>query len=282
MIIPPSFSMVLYGASGGVSISGMFMAGVIPGYLTVLMFILLSITMGILHQYKNANHERLPVKQQIFIVCDALLPLMMPVFVLGGVVSGICTPTEAAAVACVYAFILACFVYREIDMKALINICTRSSITTAVIMLVISMSSPFGWILAMNSIPDLIIQTVTTITDNPIYSMILIAGVMIVLGTFMDGTCLLILLTPILVPLMKSLGIDLIHFGLVFMYTLAIGGITPPLALSLFVACRIININVDQIFPDILYVLGIMCVITLLLILFPDISLLLPRSLGLI
>jgi C4-dicarboxylate transporter DctM subunit len=282
MIIPPSFCMVVYGASGGVSISGLFMAGFIPGFSAVLAFILLSICMGILRGYKDANPVRLPVKRQMYIVGDALLPLMMPALVLGGVVSGICTPTEAAGVACVYAFILACFVYREIDMKTLIAICTRSSISTAIIMLIISMSSPFGWILALNNIPTVFAQVVMSITENPIASMLLISGILLVLGTFMDGTCLIILLTPILVPLMKSLNVDLVHFGLVFMFAIAIGGITPPLALSLFVACRTININIDQVFPDILYVIGIMCFIMLLLILFPGMSLILPQSMGLI
>ncbi|MDR1829045.1 MAG: TRAP transporter large permease [Methylobacteriaceae bacterium] len=282
MIIPPSFCMVVYGASGGVSISALFMGGVIPGFACVLGFVLLSIGMGIVHGYMDRNYKRLPIGEQLFIVGDALLPLLMPAIVLGGVVFGVFTPTEAAGVASVYAFVLAYFVYREIDFNVLINICVRSSISTAIIMLIISMSTPFGWILAMNNIPTLFAQTVMSVTENPITSMILISGILLVLGTFMDGTCLIILLTPILVPLMKSLNIDLVHFGMVFMLAIAIGGVTPPLALSLFVSCRIIKINIDEVFPDVLYVIGIMSFVLLLVILVPGMSLYIPRSMGLI
>ena len=280
MIIPPSFCMVLYGASGGVSIGALFLAGVIPGVLSILSFVAFSVLAGMTRGYRETEQIALSLRQRVGIVCDALLPLFMPIIILGGVLSGAMTPTESAAVACVYSFILAAFVYREITAAEMIAICGRSATSTAIVMLIISMASPFGWIMAMNDIPTLFAQTVTSIATQPLAVTVLVTGVLLVLGTFMDGNSLIILLTPILLPLMSNLGLDPVHFGIILLMAMAVGGITPPLALSLFVSARIAGIRIEETFPDILYVVGILVLMTFLVIIVPDMALWLPRLAG--
>jgi C4-dicarboxylate transporter DctM subunit len=280
MIIPPSFCMVLYGASGGVSIGAMFMAGFIPGFLAIFSLIVYSVIVGKIRGYKEAGGRPLTLKERAAIVCDALLPLFMPVIILGGVLSGVVTPTECAAVASVYSFILAAFVYKEITAREMIKICSRSTISTAIVMLIISMAAPFGWIMAMNAVPALFATTVMSVASEPLAVTLLVTAVMLVLGTFMDGNSLIILLTPILLPLMTNLGLDPVHFGIIMMMSMAVGGITPPLALSLFVSVRIVGIKVEETFPEILYVVAILVFVTLLIVFIPDIAMWLPRTLG--
>ena len=282
MIIPPSFTMVMYGATGGVSIGAMFVAGVLPGLLMSFAFVLLSIFIGKIRGYKDSEFASLTLKDRLFIVSDALLPLVMPLIILGGVMSGAVTPTESAAVASIYAFFLAGFVYKEINLSTIIKICSNSTLTTAIVMLVIATSASFSWLSAMNGIPEMFTKAMISLSDDPVTIVVLVTILMVILGTFMDANCLIILLTPILVPLMITIGFDTVHFGIILICSMAIGGVTPPLALSLFVSTRIAKIGVDQTFPDCLYVVGVMFVVTMILIFFPDISLYLPSLAGLV
>jgi C4-dicarboxylate transporter DctM subunit len=280
MIIPPSFCMVLYGAASGyVSIEGMFLAGVIPGVFTIVLFIIYSIFMGKRHGF-YAPHESLTAKQRVLIVFDALPPLMMPAIILGGVLSGLFPPTESAAVASMYAFFLAAIVYREINFATLVRICTRSAISSAIVMLIIAMASPFGWIMAMQGIPKLLASSVISLSSNLYVVVMLITLVLLVLGTFMEGNSLIILLTPILLPLVTSLGMDAIQFGMVFMMTIAVGGVSPPLAVSLYVSARIVGIKIEETFPEILHVLAILVFTTFLCVFFQGFSLYLPSLFG--
>ena len=281
MIIPPSFCMVLYGAASGyVSIEGMFLAGFIPGIFTILLFIVYSVFIGKRRGYVSAQHETLAPRQRVFIVLDALPPLMMPAIILGGVLSGVFPPTESAAVAAMYAFVLAMFVYRQIDLATLVRICTRSAISSAIVMLIISMAAPFGWIMAMQGVPKLIATSVMALSSDMYVVVVLITIVLLVMGMFMEGNSLIILLTPILLPLVSSLGMDAIQFGMVFMMAIAVGGVSPPLAVSLYVSARTVGIRVEQTFPEVLHVLAILTVTTFLCIFWPAFSLYLPSLFG--
>ncbi|MDQ2084448.1 TRAP transporter large permease [Xanthobacteraceae bacterium Astr-EGSB] len=281
MIIPPSFCMVLYGAASGyVSIEGMFLAGFIPGIFTILLFIVYSVVIGKRRGYVSARRESLTPRQRVFIVLDALPPLMMPAIILGGVLSGVFPPTESAAVAAMYAFVLATFVYRQIDLATLVRICTRSAISSAIVMLIISMAAPFGWILAMQGVPKLIATSVMAMSANMYVVVVLITFVLLFLGMFMEGNSLIILLTPILLPLVSSLGMDAIQFGMVFMMAIAVGGVSPPLAVSLYVSARTVGIRVEQTFPEVLHVLAILVFTTFLCIFWPAFSLYLPSLFG--
>ncbi|MCC8193925.1 MAG: TRAP transporter large permease [Deltaproteobacteria bacterium] len=281
MIIPPSFCMVLYGAASGyVSIEGMFLAGFVPGFATILLFIGYSFFMGKRHGYHSGRQAGLTARQRLLIVLDALPPLMMPAIILGGVLSGVFPPTESAAIAAVYAFILATFVYREVNPATLVRICTRSAISSAIVMLIIAMAAPFGWIMAMQGIPKLLATSVMELSSNLYVVVLLITLVLLVLGTFMEGNSLIILLTPILLPLVTSLGMDAIQFGIVFMMAIAIGGVSPPLAVSLYVSARIVGIRIEETFPEVLHVLAILAFITILCVFFPSFSLYLPSLFG--
>jgi C4-dicarboxylate transporter DctM subunit len=281
MIIPPSFCMVLYGAASGyVSIEGMFLAGFVPGAATIALFIIYSFVIGRRRGYVSAQTQALSVKQCLLITLDALPPLMMPAIILGGVLSGVFPPTESAAVASMYAFFLAVFVYREVDFPTLVKICTRSAISSAIVMLIISMAAPFGWIMAMQGIPKLLAASVMELSSNLYVVVMLITLALLVLGTFMEGNSLIILLTPILLPLVTSLGMDAIQFGIVFMMAIAVGGVSPPLAVSLYVSARTVGIRIEETFPEVLHALGILVLITILCIFVPAFSLYIPSLFG--
>ncbi|MDK2905407.1 MAG: C4-dicarboxylate transporter, DctM subunit [Eubacteriaceae bacterium] len=278
IVILPSLSMVVYGTSGSVSIGDLFLAGIIPGILTVAFLVILAVIIGKKRGYRGAE-GRLTAGDRVKIFIDALLPLFMPVIILGGVLSGVITPTESAVIAVVYAFILAMFVYKELKLKDIVNICTSSAISSAIILFIMSTAAPFGWIMATQNIPELIANVLLSISRNPTVIYLLIILLLLFLGTFMETNSTIILLTPILLPLVTSLGMDLIHFGISMILNLAIGGATPPLAVCLFTSTRILKIRVEDTFPDILYVCGTMVLALLLVVLIPQLSLFLPSVL---
>lgn len=277
MVIPPSFSMVVYGAAGCVSIAGLFLAGFIPGFLAIGLLVVFSILIGRRRGYIDRSMAGLSNYEKYKIILDALPPLFMPIIILGGVLSGIVTPTESAAVAVVYSFFLVVVIYKEITVKRFFNLCANSVATTAIIMFIISNAAPFGWIVAFKDIPGILAEGLLAFSTNWMVILSLITLSLLFLGTFMEGTSIIILLTPIFLPIVKSLGMDPIHFGIVMMLAMAIGGITPPLAVSLFVSIRIVGIKIDETFPEILYVLGILIFVLFLVVFIPEISMLLPR-----
>lgn len=278
VVIPPSLSMVVYGATGGVSIGTLFLAGLIPGLLCIGALILLSVVLGKKRGYISTS-EYLSFEEKVKIVLDAMLPLIMPGIILGGVMTGIATPTESAVVAVVYAFILATFVYKEFSWNSLKDVCVKSSISTAIIMFIMATATPFGWIMATQNIPQLFAETLLSITKNPIAIYLLIMLLLLFLGTFMETNSTIILLTPILLPIVVNLGFDPVHFGIAMILNLVIGGVTPPLAVCLFTSTRILGIRIEDTFPDIFYVLGVMTLVLLFVVLFPQLTLWLPTFL---
>lgn len=279
IIIPPSLSMVVYGTSGGVSIGNLFLAGFIPGLLTIGFLIILAVFMGKKRNYRGTEDISSRPGAYLRIFIDALLPLFMPVIILGGVLSGIITPTESAVIAVIYAFILAMFVYKELKFNDIINICIKSAISSSIILFIMSTATPFGWIMATQNVPSIFAQVLLSISNNPIIIYLLIALLLLFLGTFMETNSIIILLTPMLLPVVTSLGMDPIHFGIIMILNLAIGGATPPLAVCLFTSTRILGIKVEDTFPDIFYVVGVMVLALLLVVLIPQLSLFLPSIL---
>ncbi len=279
MVIPPSFSMVVYGASGGVSIGNLFLGGFIPGVMAVMALAGYSMLVGLRRGYYHTGHS-LGLAEKLRITLDALLPLFMPVIILGGVMTGAVTPTESGMIAVIYALLLEIFVYRAMTFKRLRAICVNSAITSAIIMFIMSAATPFGWIMATENIPKLFADGILAVTDNPHIIYLLIMCMLLALGTFMEGTSIIILVTPILLPVVASFGMDGVHFGIFLMLAIAIGGTTPPLAVNLFVSTRIVGIKVEDTFPDILFVIGIMTAVLLLTLYIPELSLYLPGLLG--
>ena len=223
--------------------------------------------------------ENYTKEEKRHIIIDAIPSLMMPLLVLGGVLLGIMTPTESAVIAVVYAFILAFFVYRELKLKDLLNLFTSAAVTTSVIMLIIGCAAPFGWLLAINNVPNIITEAILGLSTNPVVIMALITVLLLFLGTFMETISIIVLLTPMLLPVVTKLGFSPVHFGVILILNLAIGGTTPPLAVCLFTACRILGIQIDETFPDILYIVGTLILCLILIIVFPAITVGLPNLL---
>ena len=274
-IIPPSIPMVILGTLGELSVGALFLAGIIPGIMVGLSLLVVAY---VISRKRNYPKEKVKSVRELFYgLKDALLALLMPAIIMGGILGGIFTPTEAAVVAVVYSFIVSFLVYREMRWKDLPKVLIDSVVTTSIIMLVIANSATFGWILANHQVPQIVAQVFLSISTNKWVILLLINLFLLFLGTFMETTASLIILTPILLPLAVKVGIDPIHFGLVMVLNLVIGLITPPLGVCLFVACGIAKITLEQIakaiLPFLIAVIAVLFIVTYI----PELSLWIPR-----
>jgi len=278
VIIPPSIPMVTYGVSAGASIGSMFTAGIIPGILIGIALMIASYFICKKNGY-GIGEGRFSIKEFIIALKDAFWAILMPVIILGGIYGGFFTPTEAAAVAVAYGFIIGFFVYKEIKLKDLKNIFLDSAVSTATVMIIISAASAFGWILTAERIPDAVAVGFTKLTDSPIIYMLLINLLLLIVGTFMETNAAIIILTPIFLPLAIQLGIDPIYFGIIMVCNLAIGMVTPPLGVNLFVACGISKITIEQITKAVIPLILTNIAVLLLLTFVPQIITFLPKVL---
>lgn len=276
MVIPPSMAMVVFGVSAGVSIGKLFLAGIIPGLLTAVLLIVYGVYISKRRQYGGKG--KFNIHELVVSGKQAILPLLLPVIILGGVMTGIFTPTESAVVAVVYAFILAFFVYREVNLKQLAESVNSSAITSAAILFIIAAASPFGWIMTIEHIPDALANMLTNVTQNDILQLILISLLLLIMGTFMETIATIIIMTPILTPIAVGIGLDPIHFGVLMMMNLAIGGVTPPLAVGLFTSAKISGIKIEDTFPDVLHVLAVMLLAYALVLFIPSLALFIPKT----
>jgi C4-dicarboxylate transporter DctM subunit len=274
-IIPPSIPMVILGTVGELSIGALFLAGVIPGIMVGLSLLVVSYIISRRRNYPKGRIKS--IKEFFFGLKDAMLALLMPGIIMGGILGGIFTPTEAAVVAVVYALLVSFLVYREIRWKDLPKILIDSIVTTSIIMLVIANSAIFGWILANQQVPQAVAQVFLSVSNNKWVILLLINIFLLFVGTFMETTASLIILTPILLPLAVKIGIDPIHFGVVMVLNLVIGLITPPLGVCLFIACSIAKITLEQIakaiLPFLIAVIAVLFIVTYI----PELSLWIPR-----
>lgn len=226
-IIPPSIVMVVYAQPAGISVGDMFLGGVIPGLLTICALIALNCFFAARREKKEERDNHVyTTKERAKIVGDALLPLLMPVAILGGVFSGLCTATEASVVAVLYAFILAVFVYQELTLKDFFRVAADAVVTTGVIMLIISFDSPFGWIMSTQRVPQMFAAWLTSITTSKFLILAFIL-LLLILGMFMETVCIIILVMPILLPIVVSLGLSPLHFGIAMLMALMVGSLTP-------------------------------------------------------
>ena len=276
LVIPPSVCMVVYAQNAGVSIGSMFLAGFIPGFIAVFLLGGLSVVVAIRRNYKGERVAVSTVKDVIMVVLDALLPLLMPVIILGGVLSGMFTPTESATIATVYAFLLAKFVYKEITWKQLYRTLVDSARASASILFIIAAATPFGWVLTMKNVTAIVSNAVLSALHSPALIYLAIVLILCILGTFMESFTIIILTTPIFLPIIQSIGVDPVSYGIVLMFCICIGGVPPPLAVCLFTSCRILKIRIEETIPDVWLVIGVLFVVTLLLMVCPQISLFLP------
>jgi len=279
--IPPSNIMVIYGAFMQVSIAGLFLTGLLPGL--ILGFALMIMTARISKRRNYPVGERRATFREILVgFKDAIVALLMPIIILGGILSGVFTPTEAAAVAVAYAMVLGFFVYRNLTISDLIPLFLKMAKTTGVVFLVISAASILGWVLAIEQIPEKVAALMLGISSNKYVIMLLILGLLMIVGMFMDIAAALIILGPILHPLAVSLGYHPLHFGIIMVLALNIALMTPPVGACLFVACGISKLTLEQIsreiWPFILVEVGVLLLITFV----PDIPLFLPRLMGMV
>jgi len=249
-IIPPSIPMVLYGALAEVSVGRLFMGGIIPGILVGISLMILVYMMSIKRNYPR--DKTISFKEFLIRLEKAFLPALTPVIILGGIISGVFTPTEAAAVAAVYAFVLSFFVYRTLKIKNLPGIFLDTMITTSIVTFIISNASSFSYLLLLGDISGKLVNALTAITMNRYIMLFILNIVLLFFGCVMEAGVALILLVPILVPLLNMVGIDLVHFGVVMVLNLMIGVATPPIGMSLFVVSRISNMKVEDLMRSIL------------------------------
>ncbi|HHV51929.1 MAG TPA: TRAP transporter large permease [Synergistaceae bacterium] len=279
-IIPPSIPMVIYAvAAGNVSIAGLFLAGAVPGILIGVAMMIYNYVISLKRNYPR-RETRITFMEFIRIFRRAILVLMMPIIILGGILSGIFTPTEASAVAVAYAIIVGFFVTRELNFKGLTRALLNSGIESGVVLIVVGMSSIVSWILATQQVPQIAANFFLSLTDNPFIYLLCVNALLLFLGCFMDPTPAIILVTPILTPIAIALGIDPLHFGLVVVINLIVGLITPPVGLCLFIACGIAKISLERISKAVLPFVLVEIAVLFLITYVPSICLFLPKLLG--
>lgn len=280
VIIPPSIPMVMYCVATGVSVGAMFMGGVIPGILIGISLCVYSSLYSKKHKYINAEAAPFSWGNVGRSLADGIWALLVPVIILGGIYGGIFTPTEAAAVAVAYGLIVGLFVYRDLKAKDLYRIFGSAALTTATIMVILGTATTFGRILTLERIPTMIADFFESVAKGPIMLLILINILLLIVGCFMETNAAIIILAPIFLPIVESMGINPVHFGIVMVVNLAIGFVTPPLGVNLFVSCNVANAKLEEICKGILPILGVMIVDLLLITYVEPLSTFLPALLG--
>ncbi|MEO0793877.1 MAG: TRAP transporter large permease [Verrucomicrobiota bacterium] len=279
LLIPPSNIMIVYSvAAGSVSIAAMFMAGIIPGLLAGLFIMLVCGGFALKHRYPR--EARSSFTHILTSFRHAFLSLFLIVVVIGGILAGIFTATEAAAISVVYAFVLTVFVYREISFSTLPEILLATGVTTAVIMLLIGASSGMSWIMTMANIPQSVSAALLAMSDNPIIILLTINLLLLVVGTFMDMTPAVLIFTPIFLPVAVSLGMHEVHFGIMMIANLCIGLCTPPVGTCLFIGCGVGNTTIAKVTKTMLPFFGAMFVSLMIVTYMPKVSLWLPVQTG--
>ncbi|GKV65228.1 MULTISPECIES: TRAP transporter large permease [unclassified Sporosarcina] len=279
VLIPPSIPMIIYAVAAGVSVTGMFSAGVGPGVLVGLALIIYVLYYARKNDYKG-DERTYTLKEALGIFVNAIPALLIPVIILGGIYGGIFTPTEAAAIACFYGIIVSVFLYKEVKIKDLPQIAFRACLLCAPVIIIIGISSGFGLILTITEVPTAIADFILSISANKIVILLLINILLLIVGTFMETNAAIIILTPILLPIVTTLGVNPIHFGLIMILNLAIGFITPPLGANLFMAAQISNTKFELLMKAIIPWIIVMIIVLLLVTYIPAISLFLPKLLN--
>ncbi|MBM4761362.1 TRAP transporter large permease [Bacillus sp. B15-48] len=271
VMIPPSVPLILFGVIAGTSIGDLFIAGVLPGILVGFSLVLVAYFISRKHGY--GKEDKSSAREVFTAFNKAILAILMPVIILGGIYGGIFTPTEGSVVAVVYGLIVGLVIYREIKLKDLPQIFISSAVTSAVIMFIISCASIFGFILTREQIPLQLSNAMLEISSNPIVVLLIINLILLIVGTFLETSAAIIILAPILLPVVTAIGIDPVHFGIIMVVNLAIGFITPPIGINLFVASNIANVRLEKIVRAIIPFLIILIVDVIIITFVPSISL---------
>ena len=277
-IMPPSLGFVIYGSMTGTSIGGLFLAGILPA------LVMTAAQMLLVYFEARRTGQRLYPKASLKEVLSSfgrsLLPMLTPLIILSGILTGVTTPTEAAVLAVLYALFLGTLVYRELSWQGVLQTVVNVGKGTSRIMLIVSFAALFGWILTYEGIPGMLAEALSSLSDDSYVILLVLNLFILLLGCFMEGISVMLIVIPVLMPLLLSLGVDLMHFGVVLELNLNIGLITPPLGVCAYVAADIAGVSFEEviraIWPFLLVLFGVLMLITYI----PALTLLLPRAFG--
>jgi len=276
-IIPPSIPFIIYGVTASVSVAGLFLGGVLPGI--VLAGALMLYMYFVARKNDYPRDPKTPAKEILIAAWKALPALFMPVLIMGGILSGMFTPTEAAGVTVLYAAVMGAFYYHKLTFKSLPKVLLASGLESGMVMLLIAMSEPFAWFVAVDQIPQLIVEWISHVTTSPYMILFLVNIFLIILGIPMETAPALVIVTPVLAPIAVAVGIDPIHMGIVICLNLVLGLITPPVGAVLFAVCGMANMSIERlskaIWPPFLVSIAVLAIVTYI----PWLSTFLPRLL---
>jgi tripartite ATP-independent transporter DctM subunit len=281
-LIPPTNAPIVYSAAaGGVSVAALLMAGWIPGLLWAAVCMVLVVLYATKKGYVVKRTEKITAKEVFKTIWDAIPSLFLIVIIIGGILTGIFSPTEASGIAVVYAFILSVFVYKSIKLKDIKNVFVNSGVMTTIIMLIIGASSVLSFVLSFTGLPQAISSALLAISSNKIVILLIINVILLIVGTFMDMAPALMIFTPIFLPVATSLGVDPVQFGIMMIMNLSIGTITPPVGSVLFVGCSVANLKVENVVKHMVPFFIVIVAALLMVTFIPQLSMWLPSVLGL-
>ena len=281
LLIPPTNAFIVYSlVSGGTSVAALFMAGYLPGILWGLGCMLLTFYLCKKRGMKSTSNFNLKIVLVTFI--DALPALALIIIVIGGIIKGIFTPTEGSIVAVVYTLILSMIFYRTINIKKLITIFAESAKITGIIVFLIGVSTIMSWVMAFTGVPQAISSLILGLTENKILILLLMNLLLLFIGTFMDVTPTILIFTPIFLPIVQSFGMSPVHFGVVLIFNLCIGNITPPVGNTLFIGVRVGNLRIEDVIGELLKYYAVIILVLMLVTYMPAISMYLPALGGFI
>nr|WP_297874638.1 TRAP transporter large permease [uncultured Blautia sp.] len=279
LLIPPSNVMITFSlVSGGTSVAALFMAGYIPGMLWGLACMLVIFFLAKKRGYRSK--AKFTFKEAMQIILQAIPCLLLIVIVIGGIISGIFTATEGSVVAVVYSLLLSVFGYKSIKIKELPKIFKESAEMTGIIIFLIGVSSIMSWVMAFTNIPTLVSNALLAVSSNKIVILLMINVILLIVGTFMDMTPACLIFTPIFLPVCTALGMNTIHFGIMMIFNLCIGTITPPVGTTLFVGVKVGNVKIETVFKQLLIYFAAIFIVLMLVTYIPQISLFLPGLMG--
>ncbi len=280
VLIPPSIPFIIYGVTAEVSIGKLFLAGVVPGVFLGLIFMVLARVMSSKFLLNENKKESFSAQKVIYSFRESFWALLIPVIILGGIYGGIFTPTEAGAVAVLYSAICGLFIYKDIKISDFKEILIKSSLTASTVLVLVVFSTAFGRIITIEQIPGQLAELMLSLSDNPIVILLFVNALLLVVGMFMETISSIIILTPILLPVMVTLGVDPILFGVIMTVNLAIGFCTPPLGVNIFVASQISNTPIETISKRIIPFVISMLMVLMLVTFIPSFSLALPNLIN--
>ncbi len=278
VIIPPSIPMIIFGFLTGASIGQLFAAGILPGLLIAVS--LISISTFISWKKGYSPETKFSISNILYTFKRAFLALGAPIIILGGILTGVFTATESAAVAVAYALFVSMVIYRKIEFKDLFQLFRDGSVTSSIVMFIISTASVFSWIAAMEDIPAILAGSLLGMTDNPAFLLILINMVLLIAGTFVETTASLILLVPMITSMLPSLGIDMVQLGVIVVTNLSIGMLTPPMGICLIVSSSISKDTLGAVSQRVLPFLGILIIDLMIISFYPPLTMWLAHIVG--